>query len=602
MFDWLIKLMFTAAINAAQYFIGLIISTFNFNLTYFTTQIPIVAESYAIFQAMGVGFVLLFMIWQVFKTFGAPIGIEGDDPIKVFFKSILALFCIYNAQTIFNIGFILLSPVHSKIMALQTGGFVGKDANASSVVSGVVTSVLQIFTSAGTAEIIVYGIILLIILFQLLKMLIEITERYILIGILAVTAPLGFSTMNSKGTEKIFAAWSRMAIGQFIIYLLNIWILKMFLSAFSTMQTIKIDDGAGIVWLIFMWAFVKVAQKMDQFLGKLGIEVGNAGGSLMEELMVARMVMGPMGGKGGSGGIAGALKGGGGIASAMKTAATGGAFVAGTGLLGRAAGAIGRGAKSQYAKSPVAGLMRYSKNIGSSAFKNAKTANATGRAAAGKKNSSFRGVASNNLAGAKAWASEGLKYATGQNARAGAKLAAKLNAPPSSDIMKSAPNTVGDKQLNELKNPSVAANALGNLHKANDGGDVPKAMFNGLCEGESLGGLPKELVDNGTAKLTAYNGGIAWSYEEDVTGIGINKHEGIIAVDGNNDASRHVVNMKNKPGVSSESFQSNGINMSYASKKTFVPNKPRYDQKKKEFPTPTSTIYGTDGKPIHSGK
>lgn len=571
MFEWLIKEIFRACINAASYFVNLIISTFGFDLKYFTNTIPIVSESYSIFQTMAVGFVMLFLIWQCFKALGAPIGIESDDPIKVFFKSILAVFCIYNAQGIFNIGFETLKPVYEQVMNLQTAGQVGfGEFNAGTVVSGVIVSVMEIFLSFGMTEIIVYGTILLIIMFQLVKMLLEITERYILMGILAVTSPLGFSTMTSKATERIFTAWSRMVMSQFVIYLLNIWILKMFLSGFASMQKLTAGDGKGIVWLIFMWSFLKVAQKMDQFLSKLGIEVGNVGGSLMEELIAAKAGMSLFGGKGdtvGGGGILGALKdskSGGGLASALKTAAGGGAAVISGGILASATVGIANKAAKSFAKSPVGGLLSYHKSIGAAAFKDGKSASEAYRIMKGKSNSSISGIIANNAAGAGAWVSNGIKQATGMNALTGRRLANRMNQKASGD------SGLGEKALDRLNNSTIAANALNNLHEAKDD-SAAKQMLKGIMAGQDLGDLMYNNLDNVQCK--AYNGGISWSYEVSHPtpngGNGVTKYEGVVAINGNNDATRHVLHMRNTtPGISANTIKRNGIEITYASKKT----------------------------------
>ena len=347
--------MMGLAIGAAGSLIDKILLALNFDLVYFTNQFSIVANSYRLFQTMGLGFVMLFLIWQCLKTFGAPIGIEGDDPVKVFFKSMIAVFCIYRAQELFDLGFSTLYPVFNALNSSDfsptfSPGKLYEGGLLAQIVSGVTDISLLIPGLNGVpfAMLCVYAVLICIILYNLLKMLIEITERYILIGILAVTSPLGFSTMTNKGTANIFSAWLRMIIGQFVIYLLNIWILRMFLNAFAKGSP-TIGDAGGIVWLIFMWAFIRVAQKLDQFLGKLGIEVGNAGGPLVEELMVAKSVIGGLGKIRGGGGSAGTSGGkGGGIAAALGAAASGRSAVgAASNVLGGAIGstvnAVSRG-------------------------------------------------------------------------------------------------------------------------------------------------------------------------------------------------------------------------------------------------------------------
>lgn len=147
MFEWLVDKIMSLVVQALSYAVSLFTETFGFDLNYFSEKLPLIKVSYDIFQTMALGFVMLFFIWQCLKTFGAPIGIEGDDPIKIFFKSILAVFCIYNAQGLINYGFTALKPVFDMIDGLDPAETIewGLDYN---IVDGILdTSVLFVGTA-----------------------------------------------------------------------------------------------------------------------------------------------------------------------------------------------------------------------------------------------------------------------------------------------------------------------------------------------------------------------------------------------------------------------------------------------------------------------
>ena len=60
--------------------------------------------------------------------------------------------------------------------------------------------------------------------------------------------------------------------------------------------------GNVFVWFLCAIAFLKVSQKIDSFMASLGINVGNTGGNMMAELLIAgRSLTGAMRGSGGSG-------------------------------------------------------------------------------------------------------------------------------------------------------------------------------------------------------------------------------------------------------------------------------------------------------------
>ena len=60
--------------------------------------------------------------------------------------------------------------------------------------------------------------------------------------------------------------------------------------------------GNVFVWFLCAIAFLKVSQKIDSFLASLGINVGNTGGNMMAELLIAgRSLTGSMRSHGGGG-------------------------------------------------------------------------------------------------------------------------------------------------------------------------------------------------------------------------------------------------------------------------------------------------------------
>ena len=92
--------------------------------------------------------------------------------------------------------------------------------------------------------------------------------------------------------------------------------------------------GNVFIWFLCAIAFLKVSQKIDSFMASLGIYVGNTGGNMMAELLIAgRSLAGAMHLKGGSG------SGGSGY---RKSGSPGDAAVGGNFLSGGLAGSVGR--------------------------------------------------------------------------------------------------------------------------------------------------------------------------------------------------------------------------------------------------------------------
>ena len=108
--------------------------------------------------------------------------------------------------------------------------------------------------------------------------------------------------------------------------------------------------GNVFIWFLCAIAFLKVSQKIDSFMASLGINVGNTGGNMMAELLIAGR------------GLAGAFHGHGGGGGYRRASSPGSAAVGGSFLSGGLAGAVGRqvqreavNAATHYSAGPSAG-------------------------------------------------------------------------------------------------------------------------------------------------------------------------------------------------------------------------------------------------------
>lgn len=112
--------------------------------------------------------------------------------------------------------------------------------------------------------------------------------------------------------------------------------------------------GNLFIWFLCAIAFLKVSQKIDSFLSSIGINVGNTGGNMLGELMIAgRTVAGAIQGHGGGG--------------FSKSSSPGNAVVQGNFLSGGLSGVVGR----QIERSAINAATGYSQSnsIGNSIYR-----------------------------------------------------------------------------------------------------------------------------------------------------------------------------------------------------------------------------------------
>lgn len=99
-------------------------------------------------------------------------------------------------------------------------------------IESVLRSGLISFVSFST----VVGSLLLIILMIALgwnyfKLLLEVVERYVVVGVLCYTSPLAYSMGASKDTNPVFKSWCRMVGSQLLLLVMNVWFLRAFNSS-----------------------------------------------------------------------------------------------------------------------------------------------------------------------------------------------------------------------------------------------------------------------------------------------------------------------------------------------------------------------------------
>ena len=196
------------------------------DMAVFLRYFPAAETLYEVFVAFAIGFILLNLVWQLFKNFGAGIGLSAEDPVKLAVRSVLFIFLAYFADDIVNLVLTIAGTPYSWIVDTSLPGLdFGSFGSVLTVIVGCLAS--------GSVSLIVL-ILLLIIAWNYMKLLFEAAERYIMVGVLVYTAPMAFATGASENTSNIFSAWCRMLGGQLFLLIMNAWCLRLFVSMVGT--------------------------------------------------------------------------------------------------------------------------------------------------------------------------------------------------------------------------------------------------------------------------------------------------------------------------------------------------------------------------------
>ena len=124
--------------------------------------------------------------------------------------------------------------------------------------------------------------VLAIIAWNLFKLVLEVCERWLMVGILVYTSPLVYCTIPSNETSQIFKRWVSMFVGSVMQMSLSVMFLKLILSGFNgTSQT------PFFLKMLMILAMCKIAQRMDSYLQQLGVGVATTGGNMLDDVIAS---------------------------------------------------------------------------------------------------------------------------------------------------------------------------------------------------------------------------------------------------------------------------------------------------------------------------
>ena len=213
--DSIVEWIATQVMNLLDLITGSVLGALGCDMSTFLRYFPAAETLYEIFVAIGVGFILLSLVWQL-------LGLSAEDPVKLAIKSILFIFLALFADQIMVLVLGIVGTPYDWVVdtALPPIEF----ASFASVVTVLVGSLVS-----GSVSLIVL-ILVLIVAWNYIKLLFEAAERYILVGVLIYTAPVAFATGASENTSNVFSAWCRMLGGQLFLLIMNAWCLRLFTS------------------------------------------------------------------------------------------------------------------------------------------------------------------------------------------------------------------------------------------------------------------------------------------------------------------------------------------------------------------------------------
>ena len=258
LFEWLASLWY----EMVEYLLDQLMELFNVDLSYFAERVPVIDDIANIFVAVGWALLIGNLAYQAMRSMASGVGIEAEEPGRLFLRSAMFSFLLLVSRQICAIGFGLSATVMEMLQAPDAVTFdpFGEET-------------FDTLPNAGWLIVIVVNIV---IQWQLIRLFFEVAERYVILCVLTYCAPLAFAMGGSKSTGDIFRGWLRMFASMCVLMVFNLMFVKLVLSALSTDP-----NGAAIIpWAMLVVGIVRMAKKMDGIILRIGLNPALTGDPL----------------------------------------------------------------------------------------------------------------------------------------------------------------------------------------------------------------------------------------------------------------------------------------------------------------------------------
>lgn len=232
------------------------------DLAYFAQCVPVIKDIATIFLAVGWALLIGNLAYQALRSMVSGIGIEAEEPGRLFLRSATFSFLLVCSRQICNLELGLSAAVMKLLQVPKAVSFTPFNEDFFSLLP-----------NAGWLVVIVVNVY---IQWQIIKLFFEVAERYVILCVLVYCAPMAFAMGGSKSTAEIFRGWLRMFASMCTLMVLNVMFVKMLLSAMSNSPI-----GVAIVpWVMLITGIVRMAKKMDGIILRIGLNPAMTGDPL----------------------------------------------------------------------------------------------------------------------------------------------------------------------------------------------------------------------------------------------------------------------------------------------------------------------------------
>lgn len=383
LFDGLIDYLLNGMAEGLDTSIQKIFELSSTSSTEFASRVPALDVLSGTIDELAKALLLMMVLFVLFKNFFSFATGQRQPIIKTFFMTLIATFLCYTIRDIFeemryffDAAYMeFLGVVNETTMAeatasgnantddilrgggrllhgflnflVNSGGLGGKSAGLGDIVAGaagsavgegnpLIQGMIASSTSLTQGSKFIMIVLLVMLIIESIKLMIEAIERFMVISIGSLFAPLAMPWCISEETERVTKSYFKMMVTQYLMMIMNVVFLGLAPRIIAAIGYGDMGNNTFDFGILFAIAWMKAGQQVDSYLRAMGADVAITGRGLGESLIGAgRMVMGgfaagfPMFGRA-AGGFAQGIGSGLGFKGALAAAGT--AAVAGSRL------------------------------------------------------------------------------------------------------------------------------------------------------------------------------------------------------------------------------------------------------------------------------
>jgi len=182
----------------------------------------------------------------------------------------------------------IISPLTTALSEGVTGGGLGEFSfedsgmkiigqTESGDAAGTIVAWMGGFSIVEGASLVVSVVFLFLIWWNLIKLVLECAERYIICVFTILLSPLAFATATNERTKDTAVNWMQMFWSQCVLLILNIWVVGIARTALN-IGLVGTSVESVVKWGLVTYAYLKIAQKLDDMLAKTGFRITSTTG------------------------------------------------------------------------------------------------------------------------------------------------------------------------------------------------------------------------------------------------------------------------------------------------------------------------------------